>query len=191
MGGRVVPYLRASVRDGDRRPVPAGSVGEIWIAGAVDGPWAGTWTPMLGYLDNPAATAATLVDGWTRTGDLGRIDDEGVLHVVGRASGVINRGGTNVYAADVEAVLRSVPGVLDAAVVGVPDQRLGERVAAAVVLRAGRESLDPGALAEGCRAQLAGYQVPEVFVAVDELPRNQMGKVLSAEVRRSLVATLG
>jgi len=190
MGGRIVPYLRVSIRDADRTPVPTGTVGEIWIAAAVDGEWADTWTPMLGYLDNPAATAATLVDGWTRTGDLGRLDDDGVLHVVGRASGVINRGGTNVYAADVEAVLRAVPGVLDAAVVGLPDDRLGERVAAAVVLRAGRDGLDADALAASCAVELAQYQVPAVFVAVDDLPRNQMGKVLAAEVRRSLIEAL-
>jgi long-chain acyl-CoA synthetase len=183
--GRVVPYLRAEVRDGDGAVAGPGAVGEIWLSGATDGPWAGAWTPMLGYWRDPSATEATLVDGWIRTGDLGRID-EGVLSVAGRASGVINRGGVNVHAADVEAALRSLPGVLDAAVVGIPDPRLGERVAAAVVLRDGQGSLDADALSAACRERLSRYEVPELFRSVDELPRNSMGKVLAAEVRRTL-----
>jgi long-chain acyl-CoA synthetase len=184
--GRVVPYLRAEVRTADGAAAEPGAVGEIWISGAIEGSWAGAWTPMLGYWRDPLATEATLVDGWIRTGDLGRISEAGVLSVAGRASGVINRGGVNVHAADVEAALRSLPGVLDAAVVGIPDPRLGERVAAAVVLRDGRDSFDADALAAACRERLARYEVPEVLLAVEELPRNSMGKVLAGEVRRTL-----
>jgi long-chain acyl-CoA synthetase len=188
--GRVVPYLRVEIRGPDATVLPPGEVGEIWVAGATDGAWAGVWTPMLGYWQDKAASDATVVAGWTRTGDLGRVDADGVLYVAGRASGVINRGGVNVHAADVEAVLRSLPGVLDAAVVGIPDPRLGERVAAAVVLREGPDTLDPDALRASCATRLARFEVPEVFLAVDELPRNSMGKILSAEVRASVVAAL-
>jgi len=118
-------------------------------------------------------------DGWLRTGDHGRIDDDGFLWIEGRASDMVNRGGLKVFPAEIEEVLRSVPGVRDVAVVGIPDERLGEVPVAAVVGDA-----DPGDLDARCRAHLAPYKVPARFVFVDSLPRNEVGKVLRAEVQR-------
>ena len=113
--------------------------------------------------------------GPLRTGDLGSIDADGWLHIKDRRKLVVVRGGANVYPAEVERVLLGLPGVVAAAVFGVPDERLGERVAAVVVLD---PKFDPAELGKGCRRVLAGYKVPERWAAVDELPRNAMGKIV-------------
>jgi acyl-CoA synthetase (AMP-forming)/AMP-acid ligase II len=118
-------------------------------------------------------------DGWLRTGDQGRVDDDGFLWIEGRASDMVNRGGLKVYPAEVEEVLRAVPGVSDVAVVGIPDERLGEVPVAAVVGDA-----DAAELESRCRAHLAPYKVPVRFVIVDALPRKEVGKILRAEVQR-------
>ncbi len=180
--GRVVPYLDVSIVDAHGQPCAPGTAGEICISAATHGPYAHAWRPMLGYLRRPRATAKAVQNGLLRTGDRGRVDDDGVLVVEGRLNRMINRGGANIYPDDIEAVLRSLESVVDAAVVGIPDRRLGERVAAAVV------AADPGGvdlevLGSACRTQLARYQVPEVIVLVEELPRNAMGKVVPAAVR--------
>ena len=120
-------------------------------------------------------------DGWFRTGDLARIDEDGFCWIEGRVSEMINRGGLKVYPAAVEEVLRTAPGVRDVAVGGVPDERLGEVPVAFVV-----GTFDADALSERCRAELAPYKVPVRFVPVDALPRNAVGKV----VARDLVAGL-
>jgi len=120
-------------------------------------------------------------EGWFRTGDLARIDEDGFCWIEGRVSEMINRGGLKVYPAAVEEVLRTAPGVRDVAVVGVPDERLGEVPVAFVV-----GPFDADALTERCRAELAPYKVPVRFVPVDALPRNAVGKV----VARDLVAGL-
>jgi acyl-CoA synthetase (AMP-forming)/AMP-acid ligase II len=119
-------------------------------------------------------------DGWFRTGDLGRVDDDGFVWIDGRVTDMINRGGLKVIPAQVEEVLVAAPAVRDAAVVGVPDDRLGEVPCAFVVLTGG--ALDAGALEEWCRARLSAYKVPVRFVAVDALPRNEIGKVLKREL---------
>jgi acyl-CoA synthetase (AMP-forming)/AMP-acid ligase II len=159
--GRAAPHveLRLHEPDGD-------GVGEVWARGP--------------HLNLPDA------DGWVHTGDLGRIDDEGYVYLVGRAGDTINRGGENVRPIEVEEVLRRHPSVADVAVAGVPDKRLGERVAAFVVLAEGA-SLDTDALRAHARATLAGFKVPEVWHALDELPRNAGGKVL----RRVLIGSVG
>jgi acyl-CoA synthetase (AMP-forming)/AMP-acid ligase II len=120
-------------------------------------------------------------DGWFRTGDLARIDEDGFVWIEGRVSEMINRGGLKVYPAEVEEVLRTAPGVRDVAVVGAPDERLGEVPVAFVV-----GTVDADALEARCRAELAPYKVPTRFVAIDALPRNPVGKV----VARDLLATL-
>ena len=122
-------------------------------------------------------------DGWVHTGDLGQLDEDGYLFLVGRAGDTINRGGENVRPLEVEQVLRTHPAVADVAVAGLPDRRMGETVAAFVVLADGAEA-DWDALRAHARATLAGFKVPESWHAVPELPRNAGGKVL----RRVLVA---
>ena len=141
-----------------------------------------------GYFGLPEETAAALVDGWFRTGDVGRLDDEGYLYVVDRLKDVIIRGGENVYAAEVEAVLYEHPDVAEAAIVGIPDERLGEQVAAFVRLRDG-STADADELRRFVADRLAAFKVPAVVeIRADALPRNAAGKVLKRELRDSLGA---
>ncbi|HWE56986.1 MAG TPA: AMP-binding protein [Acidimicrobiales bacterium] len=148
------------------------SDGEIVLGPAA----AGGYRPALGYWGQPPAAGRTL-----RTGDLGRMEDSGHLRVLGRKSTVIIRGGANIYPAEVERVLADAPGVGACAVVGIADERLGERVGAAVEQRDGRP-IDLEQVASYCRENLAAYKVPELWSVVDRLPRNQMGKVPSPAV---------
>ena len=139
---------------------------------------------MAGYWRRPSETARTVVDGWLRTGDLGSYDDAGFLVIAGRSKDVIKRGGATVYPLEVEAVLLAHPGIRAAAVVGVPDGRYGERVAAAVV--SSGEAPSRPELIHWCRERLSPYKCPDVLVFVDALPLGPTGKVL----RRKLVARL-
>jgi O-succinylbenzoic acid--CoA ligase len=143
--------------------------------------------PMVfaGYLDDPAATAERLRDGWLDTGDIGRIDEEGCLHILDRRDDLIVSGGENVSPAETEAVLLAHPDVRDAAVVGLPDPAWGSVPVAAIVLATG-SSLTDASLERYCRERLAGYKVPVRFHRVDELPRNAAGKVLRRDLRRAL-----
>jgi acyl-CoA synthetase (AMP-forming)/AMP-acid ligase II len=136
-----------------------------------------------GYWQRPDATAETFAGGWLHTGDLARIDDDGLLYIVDRKKDMINRGGENVYCIEVENALASAPGVGEAAAVGVPDEMMGEKVGAAIVPAAGEE-LDVAAVIAHCREQLAGFKVPQyVAVLSQPLPRNPGGKVLKAKLR--------
>ena len=135
---------------------------------------------MLGYLGDEEATSDALRDGTLVTGDVGFLDDSGRLFVTDRRSALIVRGGANVYPAEVERVLLLVPGVKGAAVVGVPDARLGHRVAAAVELGPGTQ-IDEATLTDVCAGELARYKIPERWVFA-ELPRNAMGKVVRQQV---------
>ncbi|MBI5090096.1 MAG: AMP-binding protein, partial [Actinobacteria bacterium] len=133
----------------------------------------------------PAATAAAFVDGWFRTGDLGRLDADGYLYVVDRLKDVIIRGGENVYAAEIEAALYEHPDVAEAAIIGVPHDRLGEEVGAVVRRRDGAE-LTPEAVRAHVAGRLAAFKVPaHVWVVDDELPRNATGKVLKRQLRET------
>jgi acyl-CoA synthetase (AMP-forming)/AMP-acid ligase II len=134
------------------------------------------------YFNDPEATAETWVDGWLRTGDIGRLDDDGYLYIGGRAKDVIIRGGTNVYAVDVEYAILSHPGVEEVAVIGVPHDVLGEDLAAVVVARPEWDP-DAAALREHGLHALAAYKVPRRWVFIDELPRNPAGKVLKHELQ--------
>jgi O-succinylbenzoic acid--CoA ligase len=143
--------------------------------------------PMIfeGYLDDPAATAERLRDGWLDTGDIGRIDEDGCLHVLDRRDDLIVSGGENVSPAEVEAVLLAHPDVREAAVVGQPDPAWGSVPVAAIVLSAGSLVAD-ASLERHCRERLAGYKVPARFHRVDRLPRNAAGKVVRRDLRRTL-----
>ena len=121
--------------------------------------------------------------GWLRTGDLGRVDEDGYVYLAGRARDFIKRGGEMISPEEVEEVLRAHPSVDDAAVIGVFDPHWGESVRAVVVPAAGRE-VDEAELIEHCRSSLASFKRPESVVTTDELPRNAMGKVLKRELRR-------
>jgi long-chain acyl-CoA synthetase len=137
---------------------------------------------MTGYLGRPDETAATLVDGWLRTGDLGWRDDEGRFYLVDRKKDLIVSGGENVYPIEVEHVLSSHPDVLDVAVIGVPDARWGEAVKAIVVTRSGA-SPDPANVIDFCRGKLAGFKIPKSVDFIDALPRNASGKIQKVILR--------
>ena len=160
----------------DHIHVHTGDDGELVLSPTRTGPWSGAYRPFLGYWNQPEASRSVLQGRELHTGDLGRIEDSGHLRVLGRRSQLIIRGGANVYPAEVERVLAEAPGVNACAVIGIPDERLGERVGAVVEPKAGADP-DTGAIIAHCRVGLAGYKVPERIVFVERLPRNQMGKV--------------
>jgi len=180
--GRALPQIEITIRAEDGSELPAGAEGEICVGPARSGDWAGVYTPMLGYWNRPDATAQALAGGVYHSGDIGVLESDGTLFIRGRRNELILRGGANVYPAEVERVLLEHPAVAEAAVLGVPDRRLGERVVAAVRLEAGAHASD-AALREHCRASLARYKVPDAIAMVDSLPRNAMSKVLKRELR--------
>ena len=137
-----------------------------------------------GYWGQPAETAETIVDGWLRTGDIGRVDAEGFVYIEDRAKDVVIRGGENVYSAEVEAAIYEHPAVFEAAVFGLPDERLGEEVAAVVVPKAGA-SLTAAELTAHLASRLAAFKVPSHITVTDErLPRSATGKILKRYLRR-------
>jgi long-chain acyl-CoA synthetase len=155
-------------------PDPSTGVGEILIRGS---------NVVAGYWNKPEATAATFVDGWLHTGDLGRIDEDGFTYVVDRAKDMINRGGENVYCVEVENALAAAPGVFEVAVIGVPDEMMGEKVGAVLVPTPGG-SVDVDEVLMFARHRLADYKVPQyVWVRPEALPRNPGGKVLKPVLR--------
>jgi long-chain acyl-CoA synthetase len=172
--GRVLPVMQVAVRDSDGNDVPVGEVGEIWFAGP---------NLIRGYWNRPEATAAAIVDGWLRTGDIGRVDDEGFVFVEDRVTDMILRAGENVYCAEVEAVIYSHPAVHEAAVFGLPHERLGEEVAVAVMLRPGH-ALSAAELQAHVGEHLASFKVPSVVEFVTEpLPRGATGKIQKRTLR--------
>ncbi len=178
--GRVTPILEIDVRDPDDRSLPIGERGEIWFKGP---------NLIRGYWNRPDATAETIVDGWLRTGDIGRIDAEGFVYVEDRAKDMVLRAGENVYCTEVEAALYEHPAVYEAAVFGVPHERLGEEVAAAVYRRPGH-SLTAEELQAHVRQRLAPFKVPSRIILLDApLPRNPAGKVLKRELRDSAMGS--
>jgi long-chain acyl-CoA synthetase len=155
-------------------PDPETGVGELLIRGP---------NIVAGYWNKPEQTAEAFVDGWLRSGDLARIDDDGLVYVVDRKKDMINRGGENVYSVEVENALAAHPAVGEVAVVGVPDSMMGEKVGAVVVPLPGRE-LDPQDLVAFARERLADFKVPQyVVVRSQPLPRNPGGKVLKPPLR--------
>jgi acyl-CoA synthetase (AMP-forming)/AMP-acid ligase II len=176
--GRVVPCLDAKLIDdvGDEVSGP-GARGELCVRGAV---------VIKGYLNREEATAEAIQDGWFRTGDIAEIDDDGFVFIVDRAKDMVLRGGENVYCSEVEAAIYAHDAVAEAAVFGVPDDRLGEIVGAAIVLAAGA-SLDEAGLIEFLSGRLAKFKIPErVWFLNEALPRNASGKFLKRELRDSL-----
>ena len=170
--GRPHEGVELRVVGDDGAEAPPGAPGELWVR---------TPTLVAGYADGTDLGDRLSADGWFRTGDHARIDADGFVWIEGRVSDMVNRGGLKVFPAEVEEVLRLAPGVADAAVVGVPDERLGE-VPWAFVVPAGGEPPDRAALEATCRSHLAPYKVPVRFEPVAELPRNEVGKVLKTRL---------
>ena len=172
--GRSTPILQVEIRDPEALPVPVGERGEIWMKGP---------NLIRGYWNRPDATAETIVDGWLRTGDLGRVDEEGFLYIEDRAKDMILRGGENVYCAEVEAAVYEHPAVYEAAVFGIPHERLGEEVVLAVVTRDGM-TIDEDELRAFLGAHLAPFKIPTRIISFAEpLPRNPAGKILKRDLR--------
>ncbi|KPM18011.1 class I adenylate-forming enzyme family protein [Citromicrobium sp. WPS32] len=167
-----VADLKIMSEDGTRE-LPTGEIGELWARG-----------PMVvkGYWNNPEATAETFIDGWVRTGDLARLDEEGWCYIADRAKDMIIRGGENIYSSEVENVLYDHPAVTDAALVGIPHQQLGEEPAAVVHLAPGT-SASEAELQEWVAARLAKFKVPvKIAFSNETLPRNANGKILKKEL---------
>jgi acyl-CoA synthetase (AMP-forming)/AMP-acid ligase II len=137
---------------------------------------------MKGYWNRPEETAAALRDGWLHTGDVARIDEEGYVYLLDRLKDMVITGGENVYSSEVEAVLYRHPAVAEAAVIGVPDAKLGETIMAVIVPKPGTTPTEDE-IAQHCRQSLGGYKIPRRFAFVERLPRSAMGKVLKTSLR--------
>lgn len=172
--GRPVFGVEVRIVDEAGKTCPAGIAGEVCVRGQ---------NVMAGYLDDEEATREAVRDGWLHSGDIGQLDEAGRLTIVDRIKDMIIRGGFNVYPAEVEAVLVKHPAIRDAAVVGVPDERYGEDVLAALVLHPGA-ALEPAELDAFCRAQLSRVKLPRRVAFLERLPVGPSGKVQRREVRR-------
>jgi acyl-CoA synthetase (AMP-forming)/AMP-acid ligase II len=172
--GPPVAVADLKIMSGDgTRELPTGEVGELWARG-----------PMIvkGYWNKPEATAETFVDGWVRTGDLARLDEEGWCYIVDRAKDMIIRGGENIYSSEVENALYDHPAVTDAALIGLPHPTLGEEPAAVVHLAFGT-SASEAELKEWVAARIARFKVPvRIVFSAGTLPRNANGKILKREL---------
>jgi fatty-acyl-CoA synthase len=182
--GRVHPHLEVKVADPETGlTVPRGAPGEFCTRG---------YSVMLGYWDEPEKTAAVIDRaGWMHTGDLAVMDGEGYLNIVGRIKDMVIRGGENVYPREIEEFLYSHPDIVDAQVIGVPDERFGEELMAWVRLRDGAPPLTAETLREFCAGKLAHYKVPRYVKIVEEFPMTVTGKIRKVEMRAVSVEELG
>jgi long-chain acyl-CoA synthetase len=171
--GLPFPGQEVRIVDADGSEVAPGMDGEVVVRGP---------NVMRGYLGRPDETARAVVDGWLHTGDVGRLDAEGYLTLVGRSKDMIIRGGENIYPKEIEDVLAGDPSVLEAAVIGVPDEKWGEVVVAYVQPRPG-STVDPSALKALCTRSLTGYKRPTAFFVVEAIPKNAVGKIDKASLR--------
>jgi long-chain acyl-CoA synthetase len=178
--GRPVPIMDLKITDPEGNELPLGETGEIWFR-----------SPSLirGYWNRPEATAETIVDGWLRSGDIGHLDAEGFVYISDRAKDMILRGGENIYCAEVEATIYEHPAVYEAAVYGIPDERLGEELACHVMVKPG-QTLEVGELQQFVGSHLAKFKVPtRVSIVHESLPRNASGKILKRDLRDEVIAT--
>lgn len=183
--GKALPQCRIVITGPSDEPLPPGEVGEVCVTAAEEGDFADCYRPMLGYWNRPAETAEALRGGILHTSDIGVLDADGNLFIKDRKHDLIIRGGANVYPAEVERVLHDDPRVAACAVIGAPDERLGERVVAFVQLSPGGIA-DEAQLAQHCSASLARYKVPDSFYFVDQFDRTPMGKIRKTVLRERL-----
>ena len=176
--GRAIAHVEIEIRDDAGHRVPAGENGEICLRGP---------KVTQGYWKDPAKTAAAFFGNWFRTGDIGYLDHDGFLYLTDRKKDMIISGGENIASSEVERVIYELPEVREVAVIGLPDERWGEKPVAIVVLGDGA-TLELPALTDHCRARLAGFKVPKQLIIRDSLPRNPSGKVLKRVLRAELEA---
>ncbi|HPG28741.1 MAG TPA: AMP-binding protein, partial [Myxococcota bacterium] len=176
--GPAMPCFETKVVDPEGREQPRGAIGELCVRGA---------QVIKGYLNRPEATAEAIVDGWLRTGDIARVDEDGFIYIVDRAKDMVLRGGENIFCAEVEAAIHEHDGVAECTVFGVPDDRLGEEVGAAVVPSATPGQLSAAELRDFLGSRLARFKIPRyIWLLDDALPRNASGKFLKRELRERL-----
>jgi fatty-acyl-CoA synthase len=182
--GRVGPHLESKVVDPDTGlTLPRGEPGELCTRG---------YSVMLGYWEQPDKTAEAIdAARWMHTGDLAVMDDEGYLNITGRIKDMVIRGGENVYPREIEEFLYTHPDILDAQVIGVPDQKYGEELMAWIRVREGAEALTAESVREFCTGKLARYKIPRYVHVVDEFPMTVTGKVRKVEMREQSVTLLG
>ncbi len=171
--GRPQTNVDVRVVDEDWETLPAGETGEIAVR---------TEANMKGYWNNEEATAKALKDGWLRTGDMARMDEDGYFYLVDRKNDMIVSGALNVYPSEVERVLHEHPSVFEVAVIGIPSEKWGEEVKAVVVVKDGKSLSEPE-LIDFCEGKLAGFKKPKSVEFVEKLPRNLTGKILKKELR--------
>jgi fatty-acyl-CoA synthase len=169
--------VQVGVMNGDGALLPTGESGEIVVRGSL---------VMRGYYKDPKATEEASRHGWHHTGDIGYLDADGFLYIVDRAKDMIISGGFNVYSAEVEQVLMQHPDVQDSAVVGLPDEKWGERVVAVLQLHAGRQ-VDAEDIKAFVKARIGSVKAPKQVEVWADLPRSKVGKVLKKEVRAALI----
>ncbi len=171
--GKVGPFVEAKVMDENGEEVNAGQVGEVVCKGSL---------VMKGYWNNPSATLETIKNGWLHTGDIGWMDEEGYLHLVDRKKDVVISGGMNIYPREIEEVLNKHDGVKETCVLGVPDEKWGERVIAYIVGN-GTCEVTEEALTELCSEHLAAFKKPKEVYMVERLPKSPYGKILKRKLR--------
>jgi len=177
--GRTVPTMEVKVADESGKELPRGEIGEIMFKGP---------NVIRGYWNKPEATAETFLNGWLKSGDLGRMDEEGFIFVEDRAKDMVLRAGENIYSAEVEAVIYEFDGIHEAAIFGLPHERLGEELAVAIVPKKG-VTIDVDALKAHIGSHLASFKIPShVDIHEEQLPRNASGKILKRTLRDDIVA---
>ena len=161
----------------DGRLLPPGERGEIVVRGSL---------VMRGYFKDEEATAEASAHGWHHTGDIGYLDDDGFLHIVDRAKDMVITGGFNVYSTEVEQVVMEHPAVADCAVVGLPDDKWGERLTAILQVRPGAD-VDPAEMRSFVKARIGSVKTPKQVEVWEDLPRSKVGKVLKSEIKQRLI----
>ncbi|AKK02659.1 AMP-binding protein [Corynebacterium epidermidicanis] len=181
--GQIMPHIECKLVDEDGNTVPVGTQGEIYVRG---------YSVMQGYWAHPEKTAEAIdEDGWMRSGDLGTFDEDGYLMVTGRLKDMLIRGGENIYPREIEEFLFTHPDVVDAQVIGVPDDKYGEEIMAWIILQDGVESLTAEDIAEFAQGKLSRHKIPKYVQIVDSYPMTVSGKVRKVELREMAPRVLG
>jgi long-chain acyl-CoA synthetase len=171
--GLPIPGVEVKIFNDNATEITINEVGEIVVRGS---------TVMRGYLNHPEVTRIALRDGWLHTGDVGRIDFDGYLHILDRTNDVIIKSGFKIFPREIETVIEGLPHVRDAAVIGYPDEETGEEIKACVVLKPGAQ-ITSGEIQEYCRERMAPYKSPKLVRFYRELPKTATGKVMKEELR--------